>query len=112
MWRWRKQIIVETGSGEVAGSLEYCYATGKYVAAFRGVPYAQPPVGPLRWKPPQPVPKWSDTKQCTRCSAEALQLGVDFMPFLEYALKGHGFSRLRTQALIKGQCSVQLLQSC
>ena len=26
------------------------------VQAFLGIPYVQPPVGPLRWKPPQPLP--------------------------------------------------------
>ena len=30
--------------------------------AYRGVPYAAPPVGQLRWKPPQPVVAWSGVK--------------------------------------------------
>jgi para-nitrobenzyl esterase len=29
---------------------------------FRNIPYAAPPVGPLRWKPPQPVQPWSDER--------------------------------------------------
>src|SRR5690606_38161231 len=29
---------------------------------FKGIPYAQPPIGELRWKPPVPVAPWSGVK--------------------------------------------------
>ena len=32
---------------------------------FRGIPYAAPPVGDLRWMPPQPVTGWTDTRDAT-----------------------------------------------
>jgi para-nitrobenzyl esterase len=33
--------------------------------AYKGIPYAAPPIGPLRWKPPQPVSPWEDVRQAT-----------------------------------------------
>jgi para-nitrobenzyl esterase len=37
--------------------------------AFKGIPYAQPPVGPLRWKPPQPAERWGSVRDGSRYGA-------------------------------------------
>ncbi|XP_043943912.1 cAMP-regulated D2 protein-like [Protopterus annectens] len=41
--------------------------------AFYGIPYAAPPVGPLRWKPPSKVIPWSDTYDATYPRAGCIQ---------------------------------------
>jgi para-nitrobenzyl esterase len=45
------QIVVKTDTGLVAGS-------GTDVHVWKGIPYAQPPIGDLRWKEPQPPLAW------------------------------------------------------
>jgi para-nitrobenzyl esterase len=54
-------IRIDTGfvSGTVLGDV------GKEVRVYKGIPFAAPPVGDLRWKPPQPVIPWTETRQCT-----------------------------------------------
>ena len=37
--------------------------------AFRGIPYAAPPVGALRWRPPRDVASWTGTRECIRFGA-------------------------------------------
>jgi para-nitrobenzyl esterase len=46
-------------SGTVVGD------PGKEVKVYRGIPYAAPPVGNLRWKPPQPVTAWTGIREAT-----------------------------------------------
>ncbi len=41
--------------GSIAGNLR----------VFKGIPYAQPPVGALRWKPPAPLPRWRGVRHTT-----------------------------------------------
>jgi para-nitrobenzyl esterase len=52
--------VAATTSGRVRGTL----VSGGGVA-FRGVPFAAPPVGALRWQPPAPVAPWTGVRQAT-----------------------------------------------
>ena len=44
------------------------------VTVFKGIPYAAPPVGKLRWKAPQPVKPWSGLKVCDSWGHPAWQM--------------------------------------
>ena len=45
------------------------------IVAFQGVPYAAPPVGDVRWKPPQPVVTWDGVRDATAPGASCMQTG-------------------------------------
>lgn len=60
--------VVRTADGPVAGIV----ADGH--RAFRGIPYAAPPVGPLRWSAPQPPEAWSAVRDATRSGSPCPQL--------------------------------------
>ncbi len=59
------QIKVDTGT--IAGKTE------GPVRAFLGIPYAAPPVGELRWKPPAPATKWSGVREAVNFGARCMQ---------------------------------------
>src|SRR5437764_10758656 len=46
------------------------------VRIFKGVPFAQPPVGDLRWKPPQPLKNWDGVRQATKFGPRCMQAPV------------------------------------
>jgi len=46
------------------------------ITEYRGVPYAAPPVGPLRWQPPQPVRSWRGVRIADRFAPACMQRGV------------------------------------
>jgi para-nitrobenzyl esterase len=53
------------------GRVEGVVAHG--VAAFKGIPFAAPPVGELRWKAPQPVKPWTATRKADTYGASCMQ---------------------------------------
>ena len=50
------------------------------ITAFKGIPFAAPPLGKLRWKAPQPVTPWEGVRTCTTFAASAVQ--NEPIPFL------------------------------
>ncbi len=61
--------VVRTAAGRVSGVPSF----DAQVVAFKGIPYAAPPVGPLRWRPPQPVAPWKGIRPADRFSASCVQ---------------------------------------
>jgi len=54
--------LIKISSGELKGS------TADGVTAFKGIPFAAPPVGDLRWRAPRPAAKWDGVRQATAFS--------------------------------------------
>ena len=63
---------VKTASGTVEGADRQ--ASG--VRIFRGIPFAQPPVGDLRWREPQPVKSWTGARDATKFGPRCMQQPV------------------------------------
>ena len=50
--------------------------TNATVRVFKGIPYAAPPVGDLRWKPPQPAAKWEGVRAGDQFGNSCMQGGA------------------------------------
>ena len=57
-----QSVEVSIAKGTISGETE------RGIQVFRGIPFAAPPVGELRWKAPQPVEPWKGTLTCTKFS--------------------------------------------
>jgi para-nitrobenzyl esterase len=62
-----RALVVATADGQVRG--KHAGAADEYL----GIPYAAPPVGPLRWRPPQPPAPWHGIRQATQFAPHCAQ---------------------------------------
>lgn len=73
-------LLLSPGAGLAAsvhiesGALAGLYANG--ISIYKGVPYAKPPLGDLRWREPQGVDSWRGVRKATAFAPACLQTGV------------------------------------
>lgn len=65
---------LRTEGGAVRGVVE------SGIAVYRGIPYAVPPVGGLRWRPPQRVHSWPGVRDASRLSPDCMQAPFGLPP--------------------------------
>lgn len=58
------------------GTIEGEFDIKTNIQSFKGIPFAQPPVGDLRWKAPQPLTNWTGVKQTKKFGPRAIQSNV------------------------------------
>jgi len=59
--------VAKIDTGELQG------VVGDGAVSYKGIPFAAPPVGDLRWRPPQPAAKWTGVRQAAEYSANCMQ---------------------------------------
>ncbi len=67
----KSQLQVNTRNGMIEGLM-----SDKSVRMFRGIPFAAPPVGVLRWQPPQPAANWEGIREAKKFAPRAMQQPV------------------------------------
>ncbi|EDW88660.1 juvenile hormone esterase [Drosophila yakuba] len=68
-------LVITTALGKIRGTI-LPSQSGRNFYAFRGIPYAKPPVDRLRFQPPEPVEQWFDTLDATFDGPKCPQLGL------------------------------------
>ncbi len=66
-------LQVKTDKGSVVGAV----TTDGKVVAFKGIPFAAPPVGDLRWKAPEPAMPWKGVKETKEFGSRCVQSGFN-----------------------------------
>lgn len=71
--------IVKTAQGAVSGQVD----AASHVASFKGIPFAEPPVGELRWHAPEPPRAWKGVRDGTQFAPSCMQPvhSGDFLPW-------------------------------
>jgi len=77
---------VQVDSGALRGKL--AQANGVALHEFLGIPYAAPPLGALRWKPPQSVAHWRDVRDAQKFGPRCMQLPL----FSDMVFRSDGMS--------------------
>ncbi|MGA9278991.1 carboxylesterase/lipase family protein [Ilumatobacter sp.] len=93
--RSRSAPTATTTAGRIRGTTS---SRGR-IAMFRGIPYAAPPIGDLRWRAPRPVEPWTGVRACAKFGSAPHQRAASFEHFFDALVAGLGLGAARTRAL-------------
>ncbi len=77
------------------GQIQGVFEEEDAIAVFKGIPYAAPPVGNLRWKPPQPVIPWKGVRKAEEFSRVCPQANWNEGDFFKRMIDGQGMGWFR-----------------
>jgi para-nitrobenzyl esterase len=77
---------VKTQTGQVSG----IPGTDPTITVFKGIPFAAPPVGELRWRPPQPPASWQGVRKAAAFGPSCIQNVVDARDPWTFEFMTHG----------------------
>ena len=73
-----QERIIKISSGAISGK----QSDKSHVLSFKGIPFAEPPTGDLRWKPPVPVKPWKGVRNGSEFGASCVQrIHQEFLPW-------------------------------
>ncbi len=74
-----------------AGVLRSVPVTNSAISVFRGIPFAAPPVGELRWRPPQPAAPWQGVRSASDFAPNCVQqVQRELLPWTEEYMPRNG----------------------
>ncbi|OFA04219.1 carboxylesterase/lipase family protein [Duganella sp. HH101] len=83
VWRWLLTLQLACGCAQAAQATQVMTTDGALagqgqdgVDVYRGIPYALPPLGAWRWRPPQPAPAWQGVRDASKFAPACMQQGV------------------------------------
>jgi para-nitrobenzyl esterase len=89
----RDRAVVTVEGGKVSGAP---VAGADGVWTYKGIPFAAPPVGRLRWRPPQPVAKWEGVRDATSFAPACMQVHRGGDGFMTEIIAFYGLNIDRT----------------
>jgi para-nitrobenzyl esterase len=78
------ELVVQLAAGTLRGT------NAGSAIAFRGIPYARPPVGELRWQPPQPPLPWQGVREALQPGSACAQRSSGLTPFIAPMAQAYG----------------------
>lgn len=78
--------VVRVSTGTLRGYFD------RGVAVFKGIPFAAPPVGNLRWRPPLPPQPWRGERDAAKAASPCVQDAAGLGPFIEPMAAAYGAS--------------------